>query len=286
MIASRTKMIHFLREAEEIPLKKLWIGEPEPLPETPIRIHKQARILLPLSGSKHLLFASGGRHYNTIFTPGDAIVTHPSGWTCELWDREHRMISVVFRETCIRVIYIAHNGLPPPQNGPDVFFHTRYPLSPEGRQTLAAILSANRDHEASRWNFRALLAIVRETLESPDSTLSGRELQWARAEEALQANFQNPLVRKDLADLARLHPASLSRLLRDRKKQTFPEYRTALRLEHALELLKQPQLSIDAIAAECGFQYTSYFIRVFRKHFGLTPAVFRRQIVRENSSPG
>ena len=286
MIASREKMICFLREAEEIPLKKLWIGDPEPLPKIPIRIHKEVRILLPLSGNKHLQFASGGKRYDTIFTPGDVIVTHPSGWTCELWDREHRMISVVFRENCIRAIYIAHNGKPPPQNGPDVFFHTRYPLNPEGRQTLSAILSANRDHTASRLNFRALLAIVRESLESPDSTLSKRELEWDRAEEALQANFQSLVVRKDIAELAKLHPASLSRLLREEKHQTFPEYRTSLRLEHALELLKQPHLSIDRIAGECGFHYTNYFIRVFRKQFGLTPAVFRKQILRDNIPAG
>lgn len=284
MIVSRENMIAFLREAADLGISGLFFGEPEPLPESPIRIHKMPRILMPLSGEKRIRFAGNGRRYDRIFTPGEVLVTHPSGWTEELWDRGHRMISIVFFEDYIRVIYIAHNGLPPAPNGPDIFFHTKYPLSAEGRQTLGALLAANRDHRAVRFNFQALLTLVLETLENQSSYLSRREMEWGRLLEVLQANFRSDIVREDIAGMAKLHPARLSRLLRERKNRTLREYMTDLRLEHALDLLRQENLSIDAVASHCGFNYTNYFIRVFRKRYGDSPAEFRKRLAGGGAS--
>lgn len=277
MIASREKMLEFLLEAEKTDIKKLWFGEAEPLPPFPLLIHKMPRIIMPLSGRKHIQFARNGKINDIIFTPGDIIVTHPGGWTREIWDMEHRMISVVFHDDYIRVIYISHNGRPPDQNGPDIFFHTKYPLNTEGKQTLSAILTSNRDHRAARYNFQALMSLILEALEDQDSYLSKREMEWGRAVEALQANFQSDIVRKDIANMAKLHPAQLSRLVREQKNQTLREYITDIRLEHALELLKQENLTIDAIASYCGFNYTNYFIRVFRKRCGVSPAEYRKR---------
>ena len=280
MLISREMMIGFLQEADRIDIKRLHFGEPYPLPGYPLMIHKMPRILMPLTGEKRIRFAENGRRNDRIFTPGEILVTHPSGWTEEVWDMEHRMISIVFFEEYIRVIYIDHNGLPPPPNGPNIFFHTKYPLNQEGRQTLGAILAANRDHKAVRCNFQALMSIVLETLENQSSYLSRREMEWDRVLEVLQANFQSDIVREDIAGMAKLHPAQLSRLVREQKSRSLREYITDLRLEHALDLLKQENLSIDAIASHCGFNYTNYFIRVFRKRYGTSPAEFRKRKLR------
>jgi transcriptional regulator GlxA family with amidase domain len=49
-----------------------------------------------------------------------------------------------------------------------------------------------------------------------------------------------------------------------------------LRLEHAIELLKDTDFSIDEIAEECGFANTGYFIKTFRLSYGKTPGNFRQ----------
>ena len=133
MLVSREKMLEYLREAEKIELKRIRFGESAPLPAFCPNCHPVPRIILPLSGTKRIGFASNGVCHDEIFTPGDAVMTHPSGWTNEIWDREHRMVSIVFQNDFLRVLYIAHNGKPPPQNGPDVFFHTREPIGEAGR---------------------------------------------------------------------------------------------------------------------------------------------------------
>jgi transcriptional regulator GlxA family with amidase domain len=50
----------------------------------------------------------------------------------------------------------------------------------------------------------------------------------------------------------------------------------AMRLKRAAGLLKeQPDESVAAVAERVGFQYPSYFTRVFKKHYGCTAAAWR-----------
>ena len=96
MQVSREKMIDFLSEAGEIELKNLYFGNPYPLPPPAFHLYyPPSRIIMPLSGEKHIVFASHGQWNNIIFTSGDVIVTQPYGWTKEIWDMPHRMISIV-----------------------------------------------------------------------------------------------------------------------------------------------------------------------------------------------
>lgn len=278
MLVSREKMLDHLREAEKIELKRLCFGSPSPLSPTPLRYHPIPRIILPLSGKKHIRFAANGVVHDEIFTPGDAIITHPSGWTDEVWDSGHRMISIVFQKDFLRVLYISHNGLPPPQMGPDVFFHTRESVGETGTAMIRALLSANRDSESSRLCFRALLTLVRETVEKEEThALTRRSAEWGRVVEVLDLNFCSGISRGDIARLAGLHPAQLSRLVREFRGMTLSACIAELRMEYALKLLNYESLKIGEIALRLGYSYPNYFIRVFRERFRCSPEEWRRQ---------
>jgi len=49
-----------------------------------------------------------------------------------------------------------------------------------------------------------------------------------------------------------------------------------LRLRRAVKLLSGPETKIAAAAAEFGFESLSHFHRLFKRHYGLTPAQYRR----------
>jgi AraC-like DNA-binding protein len=55
---------------------------------------------------------------------------------------------------------------------------------------------------------------------------------------------------------------------------TFPQWRTQLRLHHALLLLTE-DLTVTAVAHQCGWSSTSAFIDVFHRAFGHTPGSHR-----------
>ncbi len=58
------------------------------------------------------------------------------------------------------------------------------------------------------------------------------------------------------------------------------EYLTYTRLEKAKNKLQYSKDSIFEIAIECGFENTSYFSTVFKKHFGCSPSHYRTSYLR------
>ncbi|MBR5475116.1 MAG: helix-turn-helix domain-containing protein [Lachnospiraceae bacterium] len=69
----------------------------------------------------------------------------------------------------------------------------------------------------------------------------------------------------------------LSKLFRKECDCTLTDYVHRQRVEHATLLLRDATKTVQNIATECGFQDVTHFIRVFKKHFGVTPAVYREQ---------
>jgi AraC-like DNA-binding protein len=53
-------------------------------------------------------------------------------------------------------------------------------------------------------------------------------------------------------------------------------YQQRLRLERAERLLRDPYLTIQAVAKACGYDDANYFLRVFRKRRGVAPGRWRR----------
>ncbi|HLL34932.1 MAG TPA: helix-turn-helix transcriptional regulator [Streptomyces sp.] len=88
----------------------------------------------------------------------------------------------------------------------------------------------------------------------------------------------DPSDSRTLAELGREIGASdrtLSRLFRNDLGMTFPQWRTQLRLHHALVLLAD-DTPVTTVANLCGWSSTSAFIDVFRRAFGHTPGAHPR----------
>ena len=82
-----------------------------------------------------------------------------------------------------------------------------------------------------------------------------------------------------VAELAAMEHLSESRyrLIFQRQTGYSPlEYRTALRLQHACDMLSTSDCSIKDISAECGYGDVLYFIRLFRKKIGMPPGQYRQ----------
>jgi AraC family transcriptional regulator len=55
-------------------------------------------------------------------------------------------------------------------------------------------------------------------------------------------------------------------------------YLLQLRIERARELMREKEMSLIDIAAECGFSSHSHMSRAFRQFMGVTPTSFRRNL--------
>ncbi len=78
-----------------------------------------------------------------------------------------------------------------------------------------------------------------------------------------------------LADALGVHRGSLHKKFTEATGLTPQEYLANLRLQKAIELLGNSQLSVNEIAARCGFRSGNYFAKVFRRRMGRRPSEFR-----------
>jgi len=66
---------------------------------------------------------------------------------------------------------------------------------------------------------------------------------------------------------------------------TFVEYLTRVRLEKAIDLMRQGRLKVYETAKLVGYENPKYFARVFRRHTGRSPRDYCR-VVLAREPPG
>lgn len=96
-----------------------------------------------------------------------------------------------------------------------------------------------------------------------------------QAEHYMKTNFHRNIGIANVAESIGTSTTHISRLFRRCRDSTLHEYLEDLRLKKAIELLFQGKLSVARVAKDSGFQSSSYFCKVFKKHIGLTPLAYR-----------
>jgi transcriptional regulator GlxA family with amidase domain len=89
----------------------------------------------------------------------------------------------------------------------------------------------------------------------------------------LRANPAEPRTLAELGPMVGASERTLSRLFRQEAGMSFPQWRTQLRLQHALVLLAEGT-PVTSAALACGWSNPSAFIEAFRRAFGATPGKF------------
>jgi AraC-like DNA-binding protein len=94
---------------------------------------------------------------------------------------------------------------------------------------------------------------------------------------ALEQDYSRPWTLDDLLAIAHMSRSNLMRVFRKATGQTPIDYLLRLRIQKAMALLRNSNLTITAIALEAGFNDSNYFTRQFRRILGTTPRRFREQ---------
>jgi AraC family transcriptional regulator len=97
-----------------------------------------------------------------------------------------------------------------------------------------------------------------------------------RVAEILNDRWNENVTLRELADVADVHPKTVSKYFRAYFSCTFGEYRRRVRIARAVAMVRGTRLPLTEIAHECGFFDQSHFIRVFREMTGVSPRRFRR----------
>ena len=97
--------------------------------------------------------------------------------------------------------------------------------------------------------------------------------------------YSNPdLTLQHLAETLFVSASSAGRAFRRTTGENFGDYIRRIRLENAVQLLIETKMSNEQIVKACGFRDVPNFYRLFKKHTGMTPFLYRS--VKQNETRG
>ena len=96
--------------------------------------------------------------------------------------------------------------------------------------------------------------------------------------EEIRNHFTENISLTSLAKKYGMSSANLSAQLKDKLQMTFSDYLTSLRIQNAMQLLKNPIVSVQTVAEESGYPDYFYFTKVFKKVEGISPSKYRKEL--------
>jgi YesN/AraC family two-component response regulator len=122
-----------------------------------------------------------------------------------------------------------------------------------------------------------LLHIIRDYIENKQQDRHAQLMQ--EAADIIHSQYAEQLTIEYLAGRVYLSPNYFRALFKEKKGCTVHEYLTRVRLQKALELLRDRTLKIKDVAIKVGFDNTSYFCSFFYKTQGVTPNEYRKKFL-------
>jgi AraC-like DNA-binding protein len=215
----------------------------------------------------HLVYAARG--VLSVHTArGTSIVpANRVGWTPAGSGHSHR----AHGETDMRIVFLPASLARLMPDRPAVFV-----VSGLAREVLLALTGSGRDTDGPA-STRLRRVLVDELHEAREQPLHLPEPRDDRLRAVARMLYDHPGDNRALADLGRAIGAgsrTLSRLLHDELGMTFYEWRTQLRIAHALVLLADGH-DTTRVAHACGWANPSGFIAAFAAVVGTTPGRYR-----------
>ena len=93
----------------------------------------------------------------------------------------------------------------------------------------------------------------------------------------LRSNYSQSVSLDEAAETAGFVPSYFSRRFKEEVGLTVSAYLRKLRCEQAAKRLKETDLSVSEIAFYVGYSDNNYFTKAFRKEYGMTPGMWRKE---------
>jgi len=100
---------------------------------------------------------------------------------------------------------------------------------------------------------------------------------WRELSDYIDENLGTRLTLTELAERCFYNPSYFSRIFKEKFGVSFVEYVAKKRLDCALRMLTETDLSIDEISAAVGFSERSSMHHAFSRYLGQTPADYRKK---------
>ncbi|SEA00568.1 two-component system, response regulator YesN [Oribacterium sp. KHPX15] len=133
----------------------------------------------------------------------------------------------------------------------------------------------NRHISLSEYYFRLYLDYIVQVFSrfsEPDS----EEQSIIKLFNYVDTHFKDEISRNDLADMFFFDPDYITKIFKREKGMSYMDYIIEKRMELAKKLLTETNTPVRDISLAIGYDNYSYFTRLFKKKFGITPAEYRK----------
>ena len=100
----------------------------------------------------------------------------------------------------------------------------------------------------------------------------------------INENFEKDITLEKVALHVSLSKVYFSSLFKSNTGENFTGYLNRIRIEKAIELLKNTNMKITSIAFEVGYQSIPHFYKIFSKYTGCTPVKFKELLNEKSNS--
>ena len=253
--------------------------------QIPIHWHDEFEIIYVKSG--FLTVSISGENY--IGKPGDAFVVSPGNlhfMGSQTGNVDYFTFLFPLKYISFRTDDILDDKLLEPLNSGHLI------ISPEIEDTvkeqceqLVEIYGAKKEESQSKITAQIktkiiLLQFILELWKKGfivENDTSGRNTVEKEMVSYIQQNFTGKILLKEFGEQFHLSEKYISRYFKEHFHITISQYVTYLRLEHAKQLLQDTDIPVTEVAMQSGYQNVSYFIRSFKKTYGMSPLKYRNK---------
>ncbi len=155
----------------------------------------------------------------------------------------------------------------------------------QAKRTLDALTRVLRPPSSETLR-RVEISNVPLPLEGRFRAHNNQQLALRPAINYVEAHFRTKINAGKVARLCGMSPSYFSRAFRTAYGITFQEYLMRLRTREAYRLLKNPNASVTDVAYTVGFNDVSYFGRMFKRYYNMSPSDYRQIIDARRAAEG
>ncbi len=276
-VEAKNHFIKVLSGLVESKFKHVYFGWERPISRHRYVFHPHPRLLFPVEGKSVLEISDCGNVRTIELTPGEVLFLVKGGWVARTPENNSKLTSIVFLEDFLRILTVDFNH---DQVMGRLWYHT------SGRvnqtiffllQTLTAVTYQKRSSKDDLLLKTLFLQLIDELQNDQPRQNTKSWHAYQRIISYLTENYHQPVNRAGIAADLNMNESHISRLFKRYSRESFNGMLKRLRMEHAVLMLKNAQLSVREVAEECGFSSSDYFIKAFKKYFGTTPLGYRNR---------